>query len=376
MAVCAGCAARRTGVGNYRLAGLYLLPPDSPKAPFTAPQMTVPLGDLGPMPVEQDARACTIHDRWFSLEPRKAGTALVWTATLPLPAAWRDLDLIDNGRSEWDRFFVEMSDLQKKGCLSGSGYRVAAGAIAESMPAPVMYALFFRYSFSSEGYIKLKPGMRLFIERSIFRDEAGDTTKVSNYLGERKVYYDVLATRDSGVALKRQAERRSKGLSARAGAEYPDTGLAHEFRGMQSLRLFVLTLFVPPNVHRNSVLIGVRDPSQMVRLTRVIERDPEIPCGQLESQDIACASFGGVVSASAEIGVRINGHQQYFPIGSTIKTALANVPQPARVSALQSLRIERLFRGAYCEVDFKPGNPELPTLALFPGDRISWRATP
>lgn len=338
--------------------------------------MTVPLGDLGPMPVEQDAQACTIHDRWFSLEPRKTGTALAWTATLPLPAAWRDLDLIDNGRTEWDRFFVEMSDLQKKGCISGSGYRVAARAIAESMPAPVMYALFFRYSFSSEGYIRLRPGMRLFIERSVFRDEAGDTTKVSNYLGERKVYYDILDSREGGVALKRHAERRSKGLSARAGAEYPDTGLAREFQGMQALRLFVLTLFVPPNVHRNSLLVGVRDPNQMVRLTRVIEKDPEIPCGQLESRDIACASFGGVVSASAEVGVRINGHLRYFPIGSTVETALAVVPQPARAAALQSLRIRRLFRGAYCDVDFKPGNPELPTLALFPGDRISWRAKP
>lgn len=328
------------------------------------------------MPVEQDAQACTIHDRWFSLEPRKTRTTLAWTATLPLPAAWRDLDLIDNGRTEWDRFFVEMSDLQKKGCISGSGYRVAARAIAESMPAPVMYALFFRYSFSSEGYIRLRPGMRLFIERSVFRDEAGDTTKVSNYLGERKVYYDILDSREGGVALKRHAERRSKGLSARAGAEYPDTGLAREFQGMQALRLFVLTLFVPPNVHRNSLLVGVRDPNQMVRLTRVIEKDPEIPCGQLESRDIACASFGGVVSASAEVGVRINGHLRYFPIGSTVETALAVVPQPARAAALQSLRIRRLFRGAYCDVDFKPGNPELPTLALFPGDRISWRAKP
>lgn len=293
-------------------------------------------------------------------------------ATVPLPAAWGDSDLIVNNHAEWDDFFDELSGLEANGCMSAEDYWQATNAIAESMPAPVIYALFFRYSFGSEGYIKLRPGMRLFLERSIYRDEAGDTNSVKNYLGERKVYYEIAQGKENRIALKRSGVWRSKGLSSRAGAGYPDTGLSREFDGMRELRLFVLTLFVPPNVHRNSVLIGVREPEDMVRVTKAIHERPEIPCGELRSADVACASFEGVVSASAEMDVIVNGRREYLPIGSTVETALAGVPTDKQANAVRTLRIERLYRGKYCEVKFNAANPEVPRLALFGGDRISW----
>jgi hypothetical protein len=105
-----------------------------------------------------------------------------------------------------------------------------------------------------------------------------------------------------------------QGLSSRAGAEFPDIGLSRQFGGMRALRLFVLTLFVPPNVRRNSLLIGVRKPEDMVRVREAIHKRPEIPCSELRAQDVACASFGGVVSASVEMGVgerapRVSAHR-------------------------------------------------------------------
>jgi hypothetical protein len=143
---------------------------------------------------------------------------------------------------------------------------------------------------------------------------------------------------------------------------------------MGALRLFVLTLFVPPNVHRNSVLIGVRRPEDMVRVTQAIKKRPEIPCSELRSEDVACASFSGVVSAGVEMDVMLNGRREHLPIGSTVETALASVPADQRAAALGTLRIERLFRGKYCAVKFSAANPEVPRLALFAGDRISWRS--
>ncbi len=324
------------------------------------------------MPLPQPASKCSIHDRWFSLSARKSGSAVVWTATVPLPDAWRDPDLISNGRSEWVEFFDRMSELQKAGCMSPAAYWTATETIAESTPAPVMYALFFRYLFGSGGYIELAPGMRLFIERSIFRDESGDTNQPSNYLGERKTYYDVVGSPAKGIALKRHGVWRSKGLPSRAGSEYPDTGLSRRCARMRALRLFVLTLFVPPKVSRNSLLIGVRNPQDMVRVTQTIRKDPEIPCDELSSRDVVCASFDGVVSASVEMNVIVNGRRRYFPIGSTVETAMADVPPQAQAAALQTLRIQRLFHDAQRNLQFNARNPELPKLALFAGDRISW----
>ncbi|HEX5422214.1 MAG TPA: hypothetical protein VFW94_01590 [Candidatus Acidoferrales bacterium] len=374
--LCAGCAARHVSAsGNYRLAGLYLLPPDSPQQFNDVQQERISLGDLGAMPVEQPSSKCSIQDRWFSLSARKSGAAVDWTATVPLPAAWHDPNLISNGRSEWIEFFNQMSDLQNAGCMSRSAYSSASRTIAQSMPAPAMYSLFFRYSFGSQGYVDLVPGMRLFIERSIFRDESGDTNQVSNYVGERKTFYDVAGSPAKGIALRRDGVWRSKGLSSRAGAEYPDTGLSRQFAGMRALRLFVLTLFVPPQVRRNSLLVGVRNPQDMVRITRTIQKNPEIPCKQMP-RDSVCASFDGVVSASVEMNVVVNGRRRYFPIGSTVETAMAAVSPHADAAALQTLRIRRLYRGAYRNVQFNPFNPELPKLALFAGDRISWKTGP
>lgn len=371
---CAGCAARRVSVsGDYRLDGRFLLPPGSPEQPKNSLEMQVSLGDIGGAPGKQLAKDCSIHDRWFSLYSRAAGKTVSWFAKVPLAAAWQDSDLIVNNQSEWDHFFNELSEMQGRGCMTPEAYLTTANSIAESMPAPAMYALFFRYSFGSEGYVELKSGMRLFIERSIFRDPSGSTEKVSNYWGERKVYYEIVGGQEKGIALKQHGEWRSKGLPQGAGAEFPDMGLARQLSGMRALRLFVLTLFVPPNVHRNSLLIGVRDPEEMVRATEEIKKNPEIPCKDLRSQGVACASFEGVVAASVEVNVAINGDRRYFPIGSTVETVLSGVPVQGRTAALQSLEIRRLFRGTYRDVKFSPANPELPKLSLFPGDRISWK---
>jgi hypothetical protein len=372
--VCGGCAVRRAPAGqSYRLFGQYLLPPGAPKQLGKTPEMRVSLRGFGAPPRKQSEQDCSIRDRWFSLFPRKTENQINWIATLPLPAAWQDSDLIVNNHAEWDDFFDQMSGLPAKECMSAADYWVTTNSVAESMPAPVIYALFFRYSFGSGGYIELNPGMRLFVERSIYRDKAGDTNSVKNYLGERKVYYDITRPKENTLALRRSGVWRSKGLSSRAGVEYPDTGLSRQFEHMHALRLFVLTLFVPPNVRRNSVLIGVRKPEDMVRVTHTIKTRPEIPCSELRSQDIACASFAGVVSASVEMDVRVNGRRQYVPIGSTVDTVLDAVPAEQKPAALKTLRIQRLFRGKYCDVNFNPANPELPILPLFAGDRISWR---
>lgn len=371
--LCGGCAVQRGAVnGNYRLFGLYVLPPDAPEQPGDTAEMRVALGALGGAPTEGREEDCAIHDRWFSLYRQRLGGALEWTATVPLVAGWHDPDLISNGMPEWDEFFDEASELQAKGCMSADDYWQATNSISESMPAPVIYSLFFRYSFGTEGYVKLKPGMRLFLERSIYRDEAGDTNSVKNYLGERKVYYDIVPAKGNRLALKRSGVWRSRGLSSRAGMQYPDTGLSGQFEGMSALRLFVLTFFVPPNVHRHSVLIGVRKPEDMVRVTKAIQKRPEVPCSELRAKDVACASFEGVVSASAEVDVIVNGRREYLPIGSTVETALGSIPAEEQEGVLQTLRIERLYRGKYCEVKFNAANPELPKLTLFGGDRISW----
>ncbi|MGH9733411.1 MAG: hypothetical protein ACRD8A_02315 [Candidatus Acidiferrales bacterium] len=88
------------------------------------------------------------------------------------------------------------------------------------------------------------------------------------------------------------------------------------------------------------------------------------------------ASLAGVASATVEMNVVVNGRRRYFPIGSTVETAMANLPSQTGAAAFKTLRIQRLFRGTYRNLRFNSANPEVPKLALFAGDRMSWMAGP
>jgi hypothetical protein len=376
LASCQGCASRRVPANqDYRVAEIgdtsFLLPP-APEQPANALQIQVSLGELGDVPPPRHAGDCTIRGRWFSLYPQGSGKSGNWQALLPLPAAWYDGWLPGQVRSEWDHFLDKVSDIESAGCMSPGAYGATSNLLAESMPSPVTDSLFFRYSLGADGYIKLKPGMRLFVERSIFRNPEEEET-VSNYLGERKIYYEIEGAEGKRLTLTRRGMWSSKGLPADAAGAVADAGLSRQFSGMGALRLFMLTLFVPPNVHRNSVLIGVRNPREMVRVTQAVKKNPEVPCRDLESQGVVCASFEGVVSASVEVNAIVDGHLQYFPIGSTVETALDSVPGESRSTVLSTLRIRRLFGGTYRDVKFSANDSEILKLSLSAGDRISWK---
>ncbi len=364
-----GCAARRP-VGSYRLARSFLLPPDFSAPPNGALSSRISLGNLGGGRARAAASSCSIEGRLFSLEHHRQGKSADWVAEVPTPAAWYRGAAV-HAQSDWSAFLDRLYRLQARGCLTPKAYLKAADWTAESIPTPVLLATFFRYLLGNRGFVALRPGMRLFIERSIFHNSLGPET-VANYWGERKTYYRVVRGRGGLLSLDLRRVWRSKGLPSRAGAEFPDTSLAGHFHGMRALDLFVLTLYVPPNVRRKALLVATRDPGEMAGVTHAVEKNLEIPCRQLATSVVRCAMFAGMVSASAELNVRVNGKRQYFPIGTTIQTLLNTLTPDERSKALRTLRIERRFRGRLYPVEFRLGSPSVPQLALVAGDRIRW----
>lgn len=370
-----GCALRRqTLPRNYRLAGFpageFILPPDFSDRQRSADHVRIPLSKLGPSPHASAPANCSIHDRFFSFH--RSDHDDQWLATVPTPLAWNQQDLAVHGQAEWSRFLTEIEALEAAGCISPDSYEKALSWLEESTPAPAVLDSFFRDPLGNRGFVTLRPGMRLFIERSIFHNAAGPES-VANYWGETKIDYRVLAQPGGQVSLKLTRVQRSHGLPRRAGREFPDTRLATQFQHMGALRLFLLTLYVPPSLKRNGLLVGVRNPGAMVAILQTIVKNPEILCTQIASPDTACATFQGMVSASAEIDVTVNGKEKYFPIGTQLGRVVDSLPSPDRSAAWQTLRLRRLFRGKLYDVEFHRRDPELARLALFAGDRISWR---
>lgn len=292
---------------------------------------------------------------------------------MPLPAAWANGHLYEDIRSQWTRFLDQLSELQSKQCLSPKALFIAANRIAESVPVLVNDALFFKYSFGSGGFVTLTSGMRLHVDRSVFRDAPGRAETVANYLGERIVDYRIVNTANGELALKLSDIRKSASLHTKSGSQFPDATLAPNFSGARSIRLFLFTLFVPTREHRTALLIEASNPEELNRETIAIMKDPGIPCNQIVSPGIGCVSLDGTASMSVDMNVTVNGKINYFPIGSTVESALDGVPQDRQAEAFKTLRIQRLFRGKYSDLEFNHDDPAVSKLPLFAGDRLSWK---
>lgn len=370
----AGCAARRP-ISNqkYQLAEFgnadFLLPPDSAESSKNALREEISLGKLPGNIAGAGGENCSIHDPWFSFYRDGSGN---WTVELPLPAAWPSGHLYSDIRPQWNRFLEQLQDLLSKQCITPAAYFIASSHIAESVPVLANDAIFFKYSFGNGGFVTLTSGMRLHINRSIFRPIPGGAETVANYLGERTIYYQIVEKGGSGLRLKLNGIHNSAGLHTKSGSQFPDATLARNFSRAWALRLFLFTEFVPTNERRTALLIGARDGQGLFRGTLAVAKDPGIPCGQLRASSIECASLDGTVSMSVDMDVVINGRKHYFPIGSTVASALNDVPKDEIVEAVKTLRIQRLFRGKYAELEFDHSSDAFSKLCLFAGDRLAW----
>jgi len=371
---CCGCAARRTiSSQKYQLVEFgnadFLLPPESAEASGNALKEQISLGRLPGNLVDNHSDDCSIHDEWFSFYHNGSGH---WIAELPLPAAWPSGHLYSDIRPQWNRFLEQLYELQSKQCITPAAYFTASARIAESAPILANDALFFKYSFGSGGFVTLASGMRLHIDRSIFRPIPSGAETVANYLGERTIYYQIVERRGNELALKLNGIHNSAGLKRSVGGQLPDATLARSFSGARVLRLFLFTLFVPTHERRTALLIGAKDADTLNRGTAAIAKDPGIPCEQLMASGIQCASLDGTVSMSVDMDVVINGKMHYFPIGSTVASALSGLSKDQYAEATKTLRIQRLFRGQYAELEFDHQREAFSKLTLFAGDKLSW----
>jgi hypothetical protein len=377
--VCYGCASRRTVVDqNYRLVKIgdtdFLLPPDFSLKAGDAVETSVPLGRLAKSPQAGESAECSIRDRWFSLS--RDGNGNNWVAQVPAPDAWYSDDFVSHSHQEWNRFLSQIYDLESKGCITPEGFEIATSWVRESLPTPVVFVSLFRGTLDERGFVTLKPGIRLIVQRSVYRP-AGSTS-IADYVGEMKVSYSVVHRHDDEIGLELGGVQRSAGLSSIPREAVPDTKVAHAFHRVGALRLFLLTWYIPSGQHRTALLVGVRNPADMVEISRRIEKIPEIPCSDLANPGVACLSFGGADSAnsaSVEVNIGVNGGEEYLPINSTVGSVLTSVPTEEQATAWKTLRIRRLFRGEYHDLDFRHEDPSVSSLVLFAGDQISWGGT-
>lgn len=375
LAALAGCAARSPAAGSYRLTkidgGDFLVSPEPVRASSNVLTARVDLGAVPGTGRNAGTTSCSIEGRWFSLRSEKKRGSPRWIAEIPRPEAWRGKPP-GYFKSQWNRFVNSLSSLQQKGCYSEDGFLTVKTRIVPSLSFPERDTLFYRYSFgSSGGFLDLTPGMRLQIDRAIFRRGSGTETR-GKYLGRRSADYRIAVKAGGGTRLFLLRVKSSKGLSPKAVRGLPDATLAPQFASDCVFRLFFLTLFAPSAVERKAVLIGAESSKALSAATELVMRNPRISCRNLDRESVDCASFNGQVTVNAYLEVRVNGRLSLLPVTSTLHTLMASLTPSELPAARRTLSIRRLFHGRYVDVRFDRDDPMLSRMILLGGDRISW----
>ncbi len=368
----AGCSVRHRAVGrSYRItqigAEYFVIPPGVPYGDAHARRITVGLGDLGARG-RADRRDCAIRGPLFALRP---GRASDWVAELPPPQVWEEEGSDERVWAEFTAFLSQLHSLQARHCFPDGGEFVAKSLVLESLAVPAAMTILYLYSYRlGTGFIDVVPGMRLRVERAAFRPTPKGDQTLANYLGTRTAYYELSRNERNEISLRLTHVDTTPGLAA--APDLPDTKLASQTVAARLYRLFFLTKFVPPNRQRAALLVGTRDSKQLEEITGAIQGNPEIACSAFAGGQVTCVAFDGAVSLSTELKVQLNGQPSYVPVGSTLRTLLAQLLPQRRPAAVRNLRIQRLFHGRYANVEFDRGDSGIMGLVLLGGDKISW----
>jgi hypothetical protein len=299
--------------------------------------------------------------------------------TLPSPARWlRDLE----GRSEageaddvesLNLFLAKLDQLRADGCPSVQGASIH-DFVLQSLPMRPNEGLFNAYGYRKEhSSVALKPGVRLKIERAYFRPAAAgeDEHDPKNFIGISRLLFDV---EGSGEGRGRfvpagEVEYSPPSIASDAKEGSVDQGLVNAPLEQYD-RLLFYTFQVRKEHIISAAIIGASDPAKLNQLEQVLRARSDQPCKDFAAQaGIACFEFDGFVTVSAKVRVEVNGKTVFLDWGADIRDVL---PKNSTVKAIKSLRIQRQYMGEYHDVRFDWRDPNVLTLELVGGDRVSW----
>ena len=360
------CSVRRRGSDAYRLvrAGsrTVLLTPAVPENLDSAAPATLRMAATS----ARDRSGCSVAGDLFSLAP--AGRA--WLIRLPALRLWQ---ADERGRDLQDQFEAFLSGVEMLGtkCYGRDGSVPLVRFIEEAAPGPPSAALFFRYRHRvGDGFFDLAPGIRLKLQRAHFRPNA--TQDLASYLGTTTIGYDCVSARGGGIAFRPEPVLRDPATLAIHPEALPEFLLPGRTHRRPFYRIFLMNDFVPQHFQRAAILVGAQTRTHLDEITRALKARPEIACTEKIFEGVDCLSFEGRITASVEVRALVKAVPKNFGVGTTVGDLLRGLPDEERAAARGSLRLERLYRGAYVPVRFPQNDDATLDLPLLGADRISW----
>jgi hypothetical protein len=379
-----GCAAKQpisVPRPSFRLKSLnhesLLLTPAIPLNQADASAVKVILPAIGARP---SIRAnCSAESGPFGIEQENNEQASA-RITLPAPEKWVGAlagGLPQDGTDDVESLYAILAEadrLQQQGCFSDAGVSVR-DFILQSVPMRPNESLFNSYGYRVErSSLDLKPGMRLKIERAYFRPpKTGEEEHAEeNFLGTSSLYFDVELTSTGKIRFRQSGDVRYAPASLASNVEEGNRDLSlSRVPEERHYRLLFYTYLVPKQHRRSAAILGSSNVVQLDELDRQLRAQPDADSckDNAPTNGVTCLVFDGFVTLSTQMKVELNGKPQFIDWGTKVKDVLSKT---AQAKTPKSLKIQRQFMNAYYDVHFDPADPNILSLALVGGDRLTW----
>ena len=243
-------------------------------------------------------------------------------------------------------------------------YGAIREGIAQRLSPPADENLYFYYSFGRGGFVDLREGMRLRIERVIRgtgregSQEYASTSKIS------EISYNVVRDGKGFLSLSKIKNGIEPRQPAPEWQTLPELTLASRLPSTLFLRVFLQNVTVLRDLKTPAALIGADSLTTLDAATSALLRRSGTPCGSVNNILKTCVAFDGQVTVSPMVGIYVNGQRTFVPMGTSLASLLSESRPKAPTIVSRSVRIRRLFDTRYVDVRFVPSKVTMQQLFL------------
>lgn len=266
-----------------------------------------------------------------------------------------------------EKFRLDLTERQSKGCLSPLESERLRRAIVENLPLPPVIGYFLQLgSFEVSGYIDFTPDFRIQVSHPIY--PPGAEPSVANMLGYETANY---------IFLREGRENRMR-LRLASASEVPINGESFEKQTLRNelpfskapgyFRLLFMAEEGSDHITR-AVLLSGPDENKLVQAVPRRGMSPNEFCATVSLANMSCTVFPKNFGVSPELRIVVNGKEVFLGVGGTVQEALhlENSEGPPA-----SLKILRPFHGRLIPIRFDRSSEDILKLVLLPGDQLSF----
>src|SRR5580698_7381473 len=268
-----------------------------------------------------------------------------------------------------DKFRLDLSERQAKGCLRETENERLLRAIVEYFPLPPAIAYFLQMgSYDITGYFDLTPDFRMQITSPIYSPGSEPSTKT--LLGYETANYTFVREGPDNRTRLRLASATDV-LTGSAPIEKRTLRNELPFSDSPShFRLLFMAEETASGRISRAVLLSAPEETKLMQAVARRGNRPDDFCATLSITDVKCTILTKNFGVSPELRVRVNQKDAFITVGGMVQDVLDL--ENTEAGAPPSLKVLRPFRGHLIPINFDRSSKDILRLVLLPGDQVTF----